>query len=180
VVVTVSQAKLERAGAQPPADVAVESTDADRARRPHGKRFGILVHAVLASVALDASDLVVAVAARAQGRLVGATAEEVDAAATAATLALAHPLLRRAARALECRRESPVLCRRPDGSLLEGVLDLAFREREGDGEVWTVVDFKSDVEISGRRADYQRQVTLYADAVAQAAGVPARGVLFVV
>ena len=181
IVVTVSQAKQAPgpAGAEAPV-VRVERTAADRRARPHGKRFGILLHAVLASLPLDAEPDTVLVSARAQGRLLAATREEVEAAAEAAVLALAHPLLRQAAKAAECRRESPVVCVRDDGSLLEGVLDLAFRERLDAQFVWTVVDFKSDVEIAGRLADYERQVTLYADAVTRATGLPARGVLFVV
>src|SRR2546425_8381231 len=43
--------------------------------------------------------------ARAQARLVGATPEEVDAAARAASAALAHPLLRRAAAAVDRSEE---------------------------------------------------------------------------
>src|SRR2546425_12152168 len=76
--------------------------------------------------------------ARAQARLVGATPEEVDAAARAASAALAHPLLRRAAAAVDCRREEPVVHRLEDGTLLEGVVDLAFRE----GGEWMIVDLR--------------------------------------
>ena len=65
----------------------------------------------------------------------------------------------------------------PDGRLIEGVLDLAFREVEADGPVWTVVDFKTDVEMGERREGYERQVALYADAVATATGERACGVL---
>jgi ATP-dependent exoDNAse (exonuclease V) beta subunit len=65
----------------------------------------------------------------------------------------------------------------PDGSLVEGVLDLAFREADAEGPVWTVVDFKTDVEIGGRREDYERQVGLYARAVSVATGERARAVL---
>ena len=54
---------------------------------------------------------------------------------------------------------------------------MAFREMEDDGAVWTVVDFKTDVEIAGRTADYERQIDLYVRAVATATGEPARGVL---
>jgi hypothetical protein len=57
------------------------------------------------------------------------------------------------------------------------VLDLAFRETEANAPIWTVVDFKTDVEIVGRRDDYRRQVGVYADAVAAATGESARGVL---
>ena len=49
VVVTVSQAKTSN-GPHPEraASVTVERTSADCSARPHGKRFGILVHAILA------------------------------------------------------------------------------------------------------------------------------------
>jgi ATP-dependent exoDNAse (exonuclease V) beta subunit len=67
-----------------------------------------------------------------------------------------------------------------DGSLLEGVADLAFRETDEAGARWTVVDFKTDPEIAARRAEYERQVRLYVEAVAAATGEPARGVLLVV
>src|SRR5207237_1433714 len=83
-------------GAVPAAEVAVESVAASRPR-PHGKRFGTLVHAVLAAVELDAGRAAVADTAALQGRLLGATAEEVEAAIDTAVRALAHPLLRRAA-----------------------------------------------------------------------------------
>src|SRR5262249_18596016 len=116
-------------------------------------------------------------AARAEGRLVAATGDEVEAAASAAEAALAHELFVRAQRASACKREAPMVLRRPDGSLVEGVLDLAFREIEANGPMWTVVDFKTDVEIAGRREAYERQVGLYVEAVIRATGEPARGVL---
>ena len=53
------------------------------------------------------------------------------------------------------------------------MVDLAFRER---GE-WTVVDFKTDVELSDALDIYRTQVGLYVTAVAAATGEPARGVL---
>jgi ATP-dependent exoDNAse (exonuclease V) beta subunit len=145
--------------------------------RPHGKRFGTLVHAVLATVELDADRAGVAAAAALQGRLLGATAEEVAAAADTTTHALAHPLLRRAADAARsgcCRRECPVGLQLDGGVMVEGVVDAVFlEERQG----WTVVDFKTDVEIAARLEEYRRQVGLYAEAVARATGTLARGVL---
>jgi ATP-dependent exoDNAse (exonuclease V) beta subunit len=156
----------------------------DGDERPHGKRFGTLVHATLAAVDLAAAEGDVEEAAAAQGRIVGATAEEVCAAARAVTAALGHPLLRRAREAAErgaLRRETPLVLRREDGTLLEGVVDLAFRESTPEGgERWTVVELKTDRELGRRRADYERQVQLYARAVAKATGEQARGVLLVV
>src|SRR5207244_797787 len=163
-------------GAMPAAEGAVESVGAPRPR-PRGKRFGTLVHAVLAAVELDADHAGVVDAAALQGRLLGATAEEVEAAVDTAVRALAHPLLRRAAnaaRAGHCRRECPVGVQVEGGVLVEGVIDAAFLE---DGEGWTVVDFKTDVEIAGRLEEYRRQVGVYAEAVGRATGVRARGVL---
>ncbi len=144
--------------------------------RPHGTRFGTLVHALVSRIDLDATADEVAAAAVVEGRLLGAPADEVTAAADAASRALAHPLLRRAAAAARdggCRREAPVALALDDGSLVEGVLDVAFL----DDDVWTVVDLKTDVELAGRVAEYRRQVALYARAVARATGRRARGVL---
>jgi ATP-dependent helicase/nuclease subunit A len=62
------------------------------------------------------------------------------------------------------------------GELIEGVVDLAFRE---DG-AWVVVDFKTDAEIAGRKARYETQVLLYVEAIRLATGDGARGVLLAV
>ena len=64
-----------------------------------------------------------------------------------------------------------------DGSLVEGVVDLAFREEGPAGATWTVVDFKTDVELAASPVVYEAQVAAYAKAIAAATGEPARGVL---
>jgi ATP-dependent exoDNAse (exonuclease V) beta subunit len=163
--------------------VTVEEVALDRTARPGGRRFGTLVHAVLAAVDLDADEASVHAVTRTQGRIVGAADEEVEAAARAVHAALAHPTMRRAAEVAkrgDLRRETPVLLRLDDGRLAEGVVDLAFREKGEGGARWTVVDFKTDREISGRRAEYEAQVAVYAEAIARATGEAARGVLLVV
>jgi ATP-dependent helicase/nuclease subunit A len=66
--------------------------------RPRGRRFGVLVHALLAAVDLQASPEVIRGAAAIQGRLVDATSEEIEAAATIVNATLLHPIMRRAAR----------------------------------------------------------------------------------
>jgi len=158
--------------------VRTAATTSARTGRPHGKRFGILVHAVLSTIDFSADRASLELAADAEGRLLSATEEEVQSAAAAAEAALGHDLLVRARRASACRRETPMVLRSTDGSLVEGILDLAFREIEGGEPIWTVVDFKTDVEIADRREDYERQVGLYARAVTAATGERARGVLF--
>ena len=121
----------------------------------------------------------VAEIARLHGRVFGATDAEVAAAAEVTLRVLAHPLLSRArtaSRRGDCRREAPVSMRTDDGVLVEGVIDVAFRE---DG-VWTVVDYKTDrdlAEAGGAIEVYRRQVALYAEMITRATGEPARGVL---
>jgi ATP-dependent exoDNAse (exonuclease V) beta subunit len=158
------------------APVTIERVEAGRFTRPHGRRFGTLVHAVLAEIPLDAHGPTIERTAVVQGRYLGCPAPEVTAAAQVVAEALAHPLLRRAAGASECRRELPLGLRLDDGSVLDGVVDLAFAEDGG----WTVVDFKTDVGVEGNRAVYEEQVRLYARAIAAATAKPARAVLLYV
>ena len=141
-----------------------------------GRRYGDLVHRVLASVPLDADAASVESTARLQGRILGARVEEIAAAAAVASAALQHPLLERARIAAGrglCRRETPVTLRLEGGALVEGVVDLAFRE----ADLWTVVDFKTGRELEQRLRDYQRQIGLYAAAIAGATQLPAQGIL---
>src|SRR5262249_8685558 len=122
VVRTVTEEKERGA-----ADVKVthEATTSARTARPHGKRFGTLVHAVLGTVALDAGADDIREVARLHARAVGASDEEVSAAVGAVQAALAHPLLEQARAAREVRRESPIAIRAGE-EIVEGVLDLAF------------------------------------------------------
>lgn len=144
--------------------------------RPSGRRFGILVHAVLAAVRLTATREDIADMARVHARLLGAPDEECLEAARAVERALSHPLLARAraaeAAGRDCRREaalSVVL----DEVLVDGQADLVW----DDGAGWVVVDFKSDLELGEAEDAYRRQVALYAHALTQATGRPASAVL---
>jgi len=137
--------------------------------RPGGKRFGELVHSVLAQVSLSAAMTEVEDAAALVARVLGATEVEEQAAARAVSAALAHPIVARARRAEmrgECRRETPLGFVAEDGTLVEGIVDLAFREESG----WLVVDFKTDREIDRLGDVYRRQVSMYAEAIARATG----------
>ena len=144
------------------------------ARRPRGARFGTLVHAVLATIALDASMDETRSTAEMQGRILLSTTEEIQAAATVASAVLNHDIMLRAKRAATLRRETPVTWLQKDGTMIEGVLDLAFDE---DG-VTTVVDFKTDHELSAGESRYRAQVQQYVAAVTRATGRPAKGILF--
>lgn len=142
---------------------------ARNAARPAGPRYGSLVHAVLATVPLDADRDRLEQVTQLQGRILGATPAEIASTVDVAVAALAHPLMERARFAAsrgQCRRETPVTLREADGSLVEGVVDLAFLD---DG-TWTVVDFKTDRELASALSAYQRQVDIYAEAIASATG----------
>jgi ATP-dependent exoDNAse (exonuclease V) beta subunit len=179
-----SSSEATTAEPAPAREIEIVEVSEDRSGRPSGKRFGILVHAILAAVDLDAGSESVATCARAQGRLLGAPDSEVSAAASAVSAALAHPLLRSAAATASSgglRRETPLLLRLPDGTLAEGVVDLAFRtDTARDGPSWTVVDFKTDRSLGSRQAEYEAQIGIYADGIAAATGEPTRGLLLVV
>ena len=78
----------------------------------------------------------------------------------------------------QCRREVPVAARDDDGTLVEGVVDLAFLEvDDGTLGTWTVVDFKTDRELDIALDVYKRQVAIYADMITRATGQPALPVL---
>jgi len=163
-----------------PADSAereVEVVDARGRERPGGARFGELVHAMLAATPLDAGAAAIASLADVHGRILSAPADEVAAAVETVERVLAHELLGRARAAdarQACRRETPVTCVVADGTMIEGIVDLAFEENGA----WTVVDYKSDRELATLGENrYRRQVALYVSAIAQATAQPARGVL---
>ncbi|HEX5474150.1 MAG TPA: UvrD-helicase domain-containing protein [Vicinamibacterales bacterium] len=148
----------------------------DAGDRPRGARFGTLVHAVLATVSLDATAEAIAATANTQARLLAPPppSEEVRAAAEVVTRVLRHDLMARARRSARIRRETPVSWRQSDGLLIEGVLDLAFDE----GANTIVVDFKTDHELSAGESRYRAQLRQYVTAVARATGRDTQGVLF--
>ena len=152
-------------------------TPSEPGDRPGGAAFGTLMHAVLARSPFDATGEILEGIARVESRLLGLTDGDAAAAALAVGRAFGHELLARARVAAArggCRRETPVTLMLADGTLVEGVVDLAFEE----GGAWTVVDYKTDREIAAAGEEhYRRQVALYAAAIARATGASARGVL---
>lgn len=162
--------------------VAIEDTGINRTGRPSGKRFGSLVHAVLAAVDLASDPAAIRGVAMNQARLLGASSSEIDAAILAVVAALKHPLLVRAADAEargKLRREVPIVLR-AGSALVEGIVDLAFTDPDGNSASWTVIDFKTDAEFDRSRAVYEAQVRLYAAAIATATGASTDPVLLIV
>jgi ATP-dependent exoDNAse (exonuclease V) beta subunit len=179
--------KVLAEGAQPELDVFLASQTASTPpepqsvdyiaiavkARPGGRRFGALVHAALRDSPLDAPPDQIRKTTELQARVLGATTEEAVAASVAVEAALAHPLLTQARSAERCHREYPVTFRLEGNRLMEGVIDLAFF----DQGAWTVVDFKTDADLSGRRAQYERQLQWYAHALRELTQTPTRAVL---
>ncbi len=177
LVVETATERAERGSARPHVDVIRLPGVAGR---PSGMRFGSLVHAVLATVPFDGT-VAPSDVARLHGRTLGATQDEITSTAAVVTKTMAHPILRRAQAAMRqgrCRREVPVAGRDDDGTLVEGVVDLAFLEIDDDAPgTWTVVDFKTDRELDTALDVYKRQVATYADMITRATGQPAMPVL---
>jgi ATP-dependent helicase/nuclease subunit A len=158
-------------------DVEVIETTRDL-KRPHGPRFGSLVHLAMLRVSLDASNDTIAKAVAAEGRMLGADDAEIAAAARAVSVALKSPLMARVRASAEIRRECSVLHKLDDGSLVEGVADLAFAEGSNGETIWNIVDFKTDLAIASRLDEYRAQISLYARGIAKAIDLPTRGILF--
>jgi ATP-dependent exoDNAse (exonuclease V) beta subunit len=144
---------------------------------PRGAAFGALVHAILARAPFEAGGSTLADIAAVEARILGASEADATDAISLAQRVLHHDLLSRARAASQrgrCRRETPVTLTLDDGSLLEGVVDLAFEDERG----WTVVDYKTDWEIARSGEErYRRQIAIYAAAVGRATGAPASGIL---
>jgi hypothetical protein len=160
--------------------IQIETVSRADIERPSGRRFGALVHAVLAAVDLDANADKIAAVAQANARLLDATASEIEATVRTIQRALEHPLLQRAARAKVLRRETPVQHYRQNDTLIEGVVDLAFQETTLEFDGWIVVDFKTDREIEKAETQYRAQVAAYVEAIRVATACQASGFLLVV
>jgi ATP-dependent exoDNAse (exonuclease V) beta subunit len=178
-IATDESATFSGLAVEPSAVTIVSSGVGSDDSRPRGAAFGSLVHAVLARVPFGATPQALATIAEVEARLLGASDEDASAAVMVVERVLAHALWKRA-RAAEargaCRREAPITFVLSEGTLLEGVVDLAYEE---DG-CWTVVDYKTDYELAAGEERYRRQVALYASAIAQTTSAPCKGVLMII
>jgi ATP-dependent helicase/nuclease subunit A len=180
---TATSVALDRTTVDATGAPEIEVIDFSRsAERPFGPRFGTLVHATLATVPLDATERTIAAVAHAQGRILPAAGrepyaeEEVYAATEVVWSLLRDPLfdrVRQAERAGRCDRELPIIWKAPDGTLIEGTIDLAFEDLTG----LTVVDFKTDRELSADLDRYRRQLTVYCHALSMLRNTNVRGIL---
>ncbi len=125
--------------------------------RPHGPRFGALVHLILRDVDYGASPHAIEPIAQTHARLIGAPEEEIIAAINSVSGCLKHALFDLVRKSVVVRREFPIVVRTESGAILDAVVDLAFKDDAG----WVVVDFKTDAEDPARLAKYRRQVGWY-------------------
>jgi len=158
-------------------DIEIVETLRER-DRPHGPRFGDLVHRIMLRVSLSATDDEIRAAAVGARRMLGADDVEVAAAQRAVSEALKSPLMARVRSSADVRRECPVLLKLDDGAIVEGIADLAFAEGLNGKTIWNVVDFKTDLAIASRLDEYRAQIALYARGIARAINLPTHGILF--
>jgi ATP-dependent helicase/nuclease subunit A len=140
------------------------------------------VHALLATLPLDAGATEASELAALHAKLFAAPDAERDAAAAIGATLVTHPRWKAARAAADAGRrvwrEVPVSLR-VDGdpgappTIVDGQVDLAYETDDG----WVVIDFKTDIEIASAQDAYKQQVALYAEAVSTATGQPATGVL---
>ena len=135
------------------------------AGRPTGRKFGRVVHDILQHA--SSPDDVTALA-DIWGRRHAATDADCSAAAEVARQALKH-IARIMPAGAERHRELPVMVRLEDGTLVDGRVDFAWCS----GNLWTVVDYKTD----RREKRNIAQLQLYALALERATNIPARGLV---
>ncbi len=185
---TVAKAALE-AGEALPAGAAVDWVEVPRPadeERPRGKgdgevgmRFGNLVHETLSTISFAAGEDDVRAAVGARAARSGATAIERESAIRLVRRALEHEVIRPAlGEGADVRREIPLFETASDGTIREGVADLAIRTLKPDGSgEWVIIDYKTDFDPAPWRAEYEHQVAVYAGILEAATGEPVRGVV---
>ena len=142
-------------------------------RRGGGTPFGSLVHAILRDVPAAPARAEIEALASMHARILGSGAGDTALAVDAVAAVVRHEVWREAMSSQALHREWPVAMRLGDGRLLEGVLDLAYKDISG----WVVVDFKTDVDVELNRRAYVRQLRWYLHALASATDENVRGVL---
>jgi ATP-dependent exoDNAse (exonuclease V) beta subunit len=135
------------------------------------RHFGRLVHQLLQDVDLAAPKAQIQTMAHAYARSMRRADLEATSAVEIVASVLAHPLILPARKATKVLREEPLVLRTKDGTIIEGKVDLAYR----DSTQWTLVDYK--VGPTDRR-DYERQMQWYAMALAASGSYSVRCVLF--
>ena len=135
-----------------------------------GKRFGVLVHTLLRDAPFLAGLEELDRLARFHGRIMRATEQETEGAVRTVHRVLQNPLVRRAPEAERFLREYPITHRLDANQLVEGTIDLAYR----DSGTWTLIDFKTTAEFEDHLSEYRNQIQWYALALEEATGCKVR------
>lgn len=128
-----------------------------------GVTFGKLVHRLFERLDWSRPGLLEKMA-EIEGKELGATRPMIKKAGEVVKEALGSPLLRRAMASGDYQKEVP-FGYQANGTIVEGVMDVVFRE--GDGLV--VLDFKTDLvkreDLHSKKKHYQPQANVYSNAV---------------
>jgi len=149
-----------------------ESADAKRAAL-----FGTTMHEVLATMDFSKPDET-EVLWRQRAAVAGLSEEDTKRGLATLQRFLQGDLCRRIRQSLETCREMPFACVR-DGLLVEGTIDLLFRERDQ----WVLVDYKTDriaeADVAARAERYRPQADAYAESLETVGGIrPAKILVF--
>jgi ATP-dependent helicase/nuclease subunit A len=151
--------------------IEIEDVAPKRSESVRGVRFGLLVHAVLSHVSFDADAVAVEQLVSQHARALRATSDECRAAIASVVAALRSHVLTLAKTASEVRREAPMTDVLPTGELVEGVIDLAFKRENS----WHIVEYKTDFDVGQSLDAYERQISVYVNALNQATGCTVTG-----
>ncbi len=127
--------------------IAIEETLRDRGR-PHGKRFGSLVHLTMLRAPFDADAREIGKLAASAARMIGASEDEIAAAAICGSSCaqVSADASRQSRGHGDARMSADDPPRRRHRS--RGNRGSHVRGETDDGVVWTVVDFKTDIEVA--------------------------------
>ncbi|MGO9604073.1 MAG: UvrD-helicase domain-containing protein [Candidatus Binataceae bacterium] len=176
-VATATAIARERPATGTPRDaIRIEETRRE-AGRPSRAAFGQLVHETMLRVPFGATTEQIRRIAAYVARMIATDDADADAAAVAVERALESPAMRAAAAAARVHREYPILFTRDDGTLVEGIADLAFETGSNGSTHWTVVDFKTDRDLTPHLDEYRAQLGLYIEGIRKATGSHADGII---
>ena len=168
--------EAERVSGAREIEIRIEETTRE-ANRPGRAAFGQLVHETMLRIPFGSSADEIGRTASYVARLIGADDADAMAAAVAVERALLSPIMKSAAKSPRVHREYPILFKLDDGTLIEGIADLAFESGSNGSTRWTIVDFKTDRDIAPFLEQYRTQLRLYVQGIRKATGAEATGVI---
>ena len=135
-------------------------------RPPRGRKYGDLVHALLAHASFPPDRAEIEALATAHEIGASMSASHRQAAVDTVVRTLAHPLVTSAFQAQRVHREYPATYEANE-ELYEGVIDLV----SFDGKRWMVLDYKTG---PGDEPRYRRQIAIYGEIIRKTTGAPVR------